>query len=298
MSARFLLSVLLLLPLSAVARRAKDFPDAQRQAKEQQADILVFYQGSDWCKPGVRIEKQIWSPSALDTLFPQMVLLAVDMKDLPIEKDKTDAALLKKWKPWNMPALALFDAEGRLVAVHEGLSATMTPADFVTVVKELRAVREARDASWADAPAGGIERAEVLGKGLAQMEFSIAGGHYNEILKEIRKLDPQGQTGYAAVYEFRAMTFVDQKIIPIKRKQGDATHQELIDELDTLLKNPARPIWQQQEIWSMKSAIFDCWDGHHAETRTALEKVVELDPESDLAIGARRQLEPDYKRAW
>lgn len=297
MRIRVLLLGLLLMPGIGSASRAKDFADAQRRAREQGADVLVFYHGSDWCKPGIQIYKRIWSKPGMDSTFSGMVLLDIDMPDLSEEKDADRDALLKIWNPWNCPALALLDSQGRLVAVREGVPGEITPEAFVALVKELVAVRAARDACWAAAPSDGPERAAALGKGLAKMDFKIAQG-FNEVRNEIKQLDPADESGYIAMYAFHAMTFVDKKIIPLKRKQGDATHQELIDELDAMLKNPVRPVWQQQEIWAMKSAIFASWEGHEADARTCLEKVVVLDPESDLSAGARRQLEPGYQRAW
>lgn len=297
----FMVAAVLWLSASTQARRAEDFPAAKELAKSEGADILVFYHGGEWCRAGEQLKSRVWNHQNFEAALPKLVLLAIKQSDLPDEAQKQrqekNKALFKAWQPWNFPGLALFDSEGRLVATREGLSVGMQPAEFIATIKAMVAIREKRDQCWGAETNRSREQAVALGKGLDVLEFSIASRHYKKTLDKIKKLDPKDRCGYVGVYEFKTNPFIEGKIHPLKRK-GLTTHQEVIAELDTMLENPVRPIWQQQEIWAMKSAVYAFWSGQEKNHSECLEKIIALDPESDMATGARRQLESDYKRAW
>lgn len=290
--------------LPAGAARVADGEMALQAAGQRNQDILVFYHGSDWHAAGEKLKAEAWDRPALETAFPNLILLAIDMLDKPTEEQKKlrndrQKKLLDRCNPWNYPAIALFDSKGRVVAKLEGLKASMTGAELAAKVKECLDIRERRDQQWQAAQAGdSLARAVALGKGLDAMDYKIARG-YNDVIKQIKELDKDGVTGYADVYEFNTGSFVEGQIFPLKQKKDQNNHQEILDKLEAMLRNPARPVWQKQDIWAMKFAVYACWKGHQDQAFDCLNKLIALDPESDAAIGAKHMLEPGVaKSCW
>ena len=285
------------------AARSPDVEAALQAASQRNQDILAFYHGSDWNAAGEKLKAAVWDRPALETAFPNLLLLAIDRLDKPSEeqkklRDQQQKKLLDRCNPWNYPAIVLFDSKGRLVAKVEGLKPTMTGDELVAKAKELVDIRERRDQLWQTAQAGDpLAKAAALGKGLDVMEYKTARS-YGEVIKQIKELDKEGVTGYADVYEFNASGFVEGQIFPIKQKNQN-NHQEILDKLDAMLKNPARPVWQKQDIWAMKFAVHACWKGHETEAFDCLNKLIVLDPDSDAALGAKHMLEPGVaKSCW
>jgi hypothetical protein len=290
--------------LPAAAARVPDAETALQTAGQRNQDILVFYHGSDWNAAGELFKTAVWDQPALETAFPAVCLLSIDMVDKPTEeqkqlREKTQKKLLDRCKPWNYPAIVFFDSKGRLVAKQEGIKAGMTGQELAARIKEFIDIRERRDRQWQEAQAGDPRvRAVAFGKGLDMLDYKIARS-YGEVIRQIKDLDKDGVTGYADVYEFNASSFVEGQIFPLKQKKDQNNHQEILDKLDTMLGNPVRPIWQKQEIWAMKFAVHACWKGHEAQAFECLNRLIELDPKSDAAIGARHMLEPGVaKSCW
>lgn len=291
-------------PVSAA--RVPDAETALQVSGQRNQDLLVFYHGSDWNAAGEKFKAAVWDQPGLETAFPAVCLLAIDMIDKPTEeqkkaREKTQKKLLDRFNPWNYPAIGLFDSKGRLVAKLEGVKAGMTEPELVAKVKEFIALRERRDQLWLGAPGQGGEalaKAVALGKGLAVLDFKIARQHYPDVLKRIKELDPDGRTGYADVYEFNTGGFVEGQIFPIKQKTK-TNYQEVLDKLEAMERNPVRPVWQQQEIWAMKYALYACWKGEEGQAIECLKKIIALDPNSDAAIGAKHLLEPGVaEKCW
>ena len=102
---------------SACGQRVEDFTIALDQAKATKSDIAVFIHGSDWNRPSEAAAK-IWKdPRFLSGIGAGVVLLDIDRKENPTEAEKVFAKRNEKGDPAvrSVPAVALYDSEGRLV---------------------------------------------------------------------------------------------------------------------------------------------------------------------------------------
>ena len=300
-----LLAIAVAMPMLHAARVATG-EQALESAKASGQDILVFYRGSQWCKPGEVLNKGAWARPEFDAATGNAVLVDIDQPDNPSEEQgkafkAAHKRILDAYRPWDCPALALFDSKGRLVAKDEGLAPGLTAAQLAARAQALAKVRTQRDQAWAAAEKGGSDKAKAaaLGRGLMCMEFPIA-RKYGDEIKRIKALDPSDATGYVSVFEYNSLAMTDSKLLPLNRRGNERkdNHAEVIAEIDKLVANPVRPTWQKQELLAMKSAAYEFWGDHEKERRKTLEALIALDPKSDTALGARRLLEPDHKKQW
>ena len=56
-----------------------DFTTAKKLAQEQNKKIILVFQGSDWCGPCIKLEKEIWSSEEFKTYAKDhFILLKAD----------------------------------------------------------------------------------------------------------------------------------------------------------------------------------------------------------------------------
>lgn len=64
------------------AVRVSDYETALLKAKEMQSDIFVYLHGSDWCRRGEKIKKDVWdAPAFAEVMGEKSVLLSMDFPE-------------------------------------------------------------------------------------------------------------------------------------------------------------------------------------------------------------------------
>ncbi len=99
-----------------------DFDEAIKKAKEQDKNMLLVFQGSDWCVPCMKLEKNIWeSDEFIKYSQENLVLLKADFprkksnKLSQAQMDKNEILFEKYNTPGSFPFVIVFDNSGKIL---------------------------------------------------------------------------------------------------------------------------------------------------------------------------------------
>lgn len=215
------------------------------------------------------------------------------------------------WDTTYCPRVALLDSEGRAVACENKPRRGLTPATLAARVKELRAVREKRDALWARAEsAQGPEQADLLRQGLDVMGFANWAGNancYRPIHDRIRAADPKDESGAVRWLTFGRdprdgfqWTEPSWSKALEKPELTDEDFKEALARIDKELKDPRNRIFDHeriQRIMIAKYHLYARWPEHQEHRFDVQREIAALDPDTFWGIGARGELGLRYRSA-
>lgn len=289
---------LLLCALVAVAHAAtiqSDFPAAKAAAAAQKGSIAVLVIGSDWCRPA-QAYADVWNAPAFAKSLPDsLVLLTIDRKET-LTKDEQALAEKNKDCPQplrSVPALVFLDSEGRVIGARSGVPDLGTPQRLAEQLKIFLTIQQKRDEAWKRADqVQGVKRAEALGLGLDMM--NQGSGHakvYQPVLEEIKKADPQDQSGYWGKYHFPGQDLAAQITENFVSKKDFAGGEA---ELLRWARNKRLSPEQRQHLHAARFALYRAWPEKAELARTALEDMRATNPRSPLGIAAMNYLKELY----
>lgn len=279
-----LLTAVLCLPL--FGQRAADFTAAMEKAKSSKANIAVFVHGSDWNRPGEAVAK-IWNDSRfLSAIGADVLLVDIDRKETPSPADTALAKLNAKGDPEvrSVPAVAVYDAEGRLVGSFSGVAEIDAAGGLLPATRKLLATCRQRDEFWKTANgSSGVTKAGRLGQGLDSMDIGLGPkGVYKPVLEEMRKADPEDQSGYVGKYTFSSEKLVDLALEKAEQKDFAAADTEL-RKWDA---NPRLSPKQRQQLQAARFALYQRWPERKRDLKVVLETMRDIDPKSELGLAA------------
>lgn len=121
-------SFLLILMLGMVATMVSaqewqtDFDKAKDLAAQKNLDIVLVFQGSDWCAPCIKLENEIWSSDEFISLAKDhFVMLKADFprkrrNALPPEQQKKNQQLAEKYNQSGyFPFVVVLDKNGKVL---------------------------------------------------------------------------------------------------------------------------------------------------------------------------------------
>lgn len=208
------------------------------------------------------------------------------------------------WDRTYCPRIALMDREGRAVACEIMPRLYPTPVALATRVKELRAVREKRDALWANAGnAQGPERAELYRQSLDAMGFANWPGNdncYKTIHDKIREADPKDESGAVRWLTFgkdprHGLQWTEPSWSKALEKKDltDEDFKEALARIDKELKDPRNRVLDHeriQRIMIAKYHVYSRWPKHEEQRFDIQREIAAFDPDTFWGIGARGEL--------
>jgi len=231
-------------------------------------------------------------------------LRAAVLSDAPVASDVSavyQAQLLAAknaryswWDTTYCPRVALLDSAGRAVACENKPRLGLTPATLATRIKELRTVRQKRDALWTQAQqATGPARAELLRQSLDLLGFANWAGNdncYKFIHEKIKEADPKDQSGATRWLSFGAngrdgAPGMDDVWKALNAKD----YQAALDLVELHLADPRNKCLdhdRRQRIMLAKFRIYREWKGHEDQRFDVQRQIAALDPATYLGIGA------------
>ena len=275
---------------ASLAAPVADFATALEQATSSKAPIAVFLHGSDWNKSGETLLKAWNDPRFSDIAGKDLLMVSIDRKENPSEVEKTAAKRNEACQPpyRSLPAVALYDSDGRLVATRSGIAEIKDSGGLPATVKSMRAALTDRDSLWKRASSSaGVQRASLYGAGLDRMNQGLGPKNlYQPVLDEIRKADPNDQSGYIGKYSFNRDALLSMVMDKAKKNEQAAAEQEL----DKWLRNPRLSPRQIQELQATRFALYQRWPEKKSQARNALEAMRKADPKSELGLAAASYL--------
>lgn len=116
-----------------------DFEIAKRNATDKNKNIILVFQGSDWCAPCIKLEKEIWSSDEFkDYAKDNFILLKADFprkkaNKLTDEQQEKNNKLAEKYnKQGYFPLVVVLDKNGKVL----GTTAyeKMDPAEYIKLL--------------------------------------------------------------------------------------------------------------------------------------------------------------------
>ncbi|MEY4242650.1 MAG: hypothetical protein RLZZ245_235 [Verrucomicrobiota bacterium] len=275
----------------AWGQRVTDFTTALDRAKSSKSPIAVFIRGSDWNRPG-EIAAKTWNdPRFLSGLGSGILLVDLDRKENPNDAEKELLKLNEKGNPQvrSIPAIALYDSEGRLIGLYSGSDEIAREGGIFAATKKLLQILRERDEFWRSAKgSSGVMKAGRLGQGLDRMDMGLGPkGIYQPIFDEMKKADPDDKSGYLGKYTFSAESLLDITLDGAKKGEF-AGLEEKFAKLDA---NPRLSARQRQLVEAARFALYQNWPDRKSLMKPTLEKMRDIDPKSQLGQAAENYLE-------
>ena len=136
-----LLTILALtLMSSAMAQNwLTDFSKAKETAAKENKQIVMVFQGSDWCAPCIKLDREIWSTSTfIDYATANFVLVKVDFpkrKKNALSEDQTlsNAQLAERYNTRGIfPFVVVLDSKGQVLG--ETGYKKMSPDNYIATL--------------------------------------------------------------------------------------------------------------------------------------------------------------------
>jgi len=136
---KFLLSIcfiVLAFNLSQAQEWQNDFGKAKAIASKEQKPIILVFQGSDWCAPCIKLNKEIWETEAFQSYAKDhYVMLQADFprkakNALPAAQQEANNKLAETYnKNGYFPLVVVLDKNGKVLG-NAGYEKT-TPAAYI-----------------------------------------------------------------------------------------------------------------------------------------------------------------------
>ncbi|MGB5190099.1 thioredoxin family protein [Robiginitalea sp.] len=99
-----------------------DYKEAQSIAKAENKPILLVFQGSDWCAPCIKLDREVWTTEEFrEYASSRWVMLKADFprrskNELATDQAKANAALAERYnKNGIFPFVVVLDKEGHVL---------------------------------------------------------------------------------------------------------------------------------------------------------------------------------------
>jgi thioredoxin-related protein len=128
------------LPFSNAQQWETDFDRAKALAAEKDLPIVLVFQGSDWCAPCIRLDREVWATETFrNYATSHFVMLKADFprrkqNALPPAQAEANARLAELYnKNGIFPMVVVLDAQGKVKgrAGYERLS----PEDYIQLLE-------------------------------------------------------------------------------------------------------------------------------------------------------------------
>ena len=123
MKFKFLLVLALALSVQSFSQEwSTNFEEAKKIATKNNQNILLVFQGSDWCAPCIKLEKEIWNSSEFQKLNKDhFVMLKADFprrkqNQLPNDQQEQNKKLAELYNPNGyFPLVVVLDKNGKVL---------------------------------------------------------------------------------------------------------------------------------------------------------------------------------------
>ena len=258
---------------------------AREQAKKDGVDCIILVHGQGWDRLGERFRKQIWDDSQVQNAMGSKTVSSVLQVPQNLSKEENDnfEKNVRKKVGANvrsMPGIVFFDAKG---ICYASISGNDLPANSNAVASRIRQIIKLRkkrdDLMEKAARAKGTDKAKFL-----CLAGEIRGiNRHPDLVKEIKKCDPEDKTGYV-----RRLTF---NIYDVQGKIKNLSKEEGLKIIDQELKTPRLTNEQKQKIYGLRGTFLRRNKATPAELKENYKLMHNLDPDSLLGKAAIKAAE-------
>tara|TARA_R110002020_G_scaffold91560_2_gene222340 strand:+ start:87535 stop:87972 length:438 start_codon:yes stop_codon:yes gene_type:complete len=140
----FLQLFLFLVTATTVAQEWRtDLAQAKKEAAQLKRPIVLVFQGSDWCAPCIKLEREIWGSEEFKMYSSShFVMLKADFprktknKPSPAQQEKNNALAERYNKKGIFPYVVILDSEGKVLGTTGYKK--MTPSAYISHLESFR----------------------------------------------------------------------------------------------------------------------------------------------------------------
>lgn len=132
----FLLSTLLSFNIGLAQEWQTDFETAKQMARKENKPIVLVFQGSDWCAPCIKLDREVWSTADFASYAKgHYIMLQADFprkkqNALSVEQSKANDLLAEKYnKRGIFPLVVVLDTNG--LPLGSTSYKRMAPKDYI-----------------------------------------------------------------------------------------------------------------------------------------------------------------------
>ncbi|MEM5564885.1 thioredoxin family protein [Psychroserpens sp. AS72] len=144
MKSNILVTLLMLFSISTFSQEwITDFETAKTSAKESHKKIVLVFQGSDWCAPCIKLDREIWATEAFKTYSKEhFVMLKADFpkrkKNALTEKQQAHNDKLAEAYNKNgyFPYVVVLDENGKVLG-STGYK-KIVPTEYIKILESFK----------------------------------------------------------------------------------------------------------------------------------------------------------------
>jgi thioredoxin-related protein len=253
-----------------------DFEKGKKAAAKSGKTLLVNFTGSDWCHWCVQLKKEVFDQEAFAAAPESYELVELDFpqaEDLitPEQRGKNEA-LAQKLGVDGFPSVILFDAEGRPFA-RTGYQAG-GPEAYLKHLEEISQPYQALQA------AEGEGRKDALVAFLRTLAGENVEANFGAELKELKKLDPEDETGYLA--EMTALKALAEFEAGVEESLSAGDFESVLEQVDTFLAEHNPQGEDRQHVVMGRVMVF-VEQGDKEKAFAEIDKMAAFAPESEFS---------------
>ena len=138
------ISLMIFLGSSLIAQEWQtDFEQAKAKAAEQNQNIILVFQGSDWCAPCIKLDREVWSTEEFKTYAKNhFVMLLADFPRkkenvLLAEQQEKNNKLAEKYNGNGyFPFVVVLNKDGKVLG--ETGYKKITPAEYIDLLESFK----------------------------------------------------------------------------------------------------------------------------------------------------------------
>jgi len=272
-----------------------DWKAARARAMREKKDILIDFNGSDWCGWCIKLTREVFSQDTFKKTGPKhFILFEVDFVRKPENVAKQPRAvreqnqrLMEAFNVSGFPSIFLADMAGRPFArtgYRKG-----GPQHYLDHLLELKKIRVSRDEKFAKAKtASGVEKARLLDAALKALEIPLL-PHYADEVNQILAADPDDTLGLKKEYAAKQLDHdVDSFSRALQQEGADygkltVKAEALADRIPARGEMAQRFLMARAQLAFLKSSPEDPKKGDFKILQKGYQKAIEAAPDSKLA---------------
>lgn len=131
-------------PISANAQEWQvNFDKAKEIAKKEDRKIILVFQGSDWCAPCIKLEREVWNTEEFQTYAKKhFVMLQADFprkqkNKLSAEQEEHNRILAERYnKNGYFPFVVVMNEEGEVIG--ETSYQKISPSEYISLLESFK----------------------------------------------------------------------------------------------------------------------------------------------------------------
>ena len=121
-----------------------DFKKAKELSSKENKNIILVFQGSDWCAPCIKLDREVWSTEEFkEYAAAHFIMLQADFprkkaNALPEDQQQANARLASTYnKKGFFPFVVVLDSDGNVLG-QTGYK-KMTPSEYIKLLESFKA---------------------------------------------------------------------------------------------------------------------------------------------------------------